>query len=197
MDIQNSMSLFRRRKPESSKCFKIELFCSLPRTFEIQVNRLLKESFPNGIDEDRYYSFPYAHVLALEREEVIGVAKLFKRSIIFGRETLVVGGFGSVATKNNKRRKGVATALLKRGIEDFKMRNFDIAFLCTDLSSPGLTRLYAQVGFIPLGKPYTYKGKSGKKYEDHNGMVAPIGATDKFKHILSSKVTLDIGMGSW
>jgi predicted GNAT family N-acyltransferase len=191
------LGLLRRRQPESSKWFETKLFCSLPRTFEIQINNLLKEGFPCGIDEDRYYSIPYAHVLALEKGKVIGVAKLFKRSIVFNGETIVVGGIGSVTTKQNRRRKGVATAVLRRSMEDFRMRKFDMAFLCANVHNSALIRLYGQVGFVPLGKPYTYRGRSCTEHVDHNGMVAPVIAMDMFKDVVSAEEHLNIGKGSW
>ena len=189
--------MFLKRKPKSSKWFETKIFHSLPRTFELQVESLLKKGFPNGIDEDRYCSIPYAHVLAVEREEIIGAARLFERSIRFGREIFTVGGFGGVTTKKNKRRKGVATAVLRKGMEDFGIRNFDFAFLCADVTDSAFIRLYGKVGFVPLGKPYIYRGKSGTKYVDNNGMVAPVKAMDEFKDVLSTKEILDIGLGSW
>ena len=189
--------MFRTRKPEHSKWFETEISYLLPRTYEIQVASLLKEGFPNGIDEDRYYSIPYAHVLALERGKIIGVAKLFERSIRFRSEIVAIGGFGGVTTKKNKRRKGVATAVLRRGMEDFRMRNFDFAFLCADFKNLASARLYRKFGFVPLGKSYTYRGKSGANYVDNNGMIAPVKAMDEFKDVLSTKEILDIGLGSW
>lgn len=197
LDLSRFLGLSGRRTPKSSKWFETKLFCSLPRTFDIQINNLLKEGFPSGIDEDRYYSIPYAHVLALEHGKVIGVAKLFKRSIVFNGETMVVGGIGSVTTKKNRRRRGVATAVLRRSMEDFKMRKFDMAFLCANVHNSALTRLYGQVGFVPLDKPYTYRGRSCTKHMDHNGMVAPVTAKNRFKEVVSAEEHLNIGMGSW
>ena len=195
--IRKRLNAFERHKIAKQGTCEIRLFYSLPRAFEIQVDKLVKEGFGDSILEDRHFSVPYAHLLAIERGEVIGVTRLFKRLIVFNRKTLTVGGFGSLTTKGKKRRVGVATALLKRGMRDFGMQNFDIAFLCTDINNPAMIRLYCRVGFVPLGKPYTYTGKSGLRYVEHNGMVAPVKSMDKLKYIVSGKEPLNIGAGSW
>ncbi len=157
----------------------------------------MKECLGDSIEKDRYSSIPYARLLAIERVKVICVTKLFRRLIVFDRETVTMVGFGCLTTKYKKRRKGVATALLKMGMKDFEMQNFDLAFLCTDIKNPAMIKLYGQVGLVPLGKPYTYTGESGTKYVEHNGMVAPVSSLDKFKHVVSGKEILDIGVGAW
>ena len=73
---------FHGRKFDDSKWFSTKLFYSLPKDFEFQVSQLLKQGFSSGVDEDKYCSLPYAHVLALERGRVIGVARLFSRCIV-------------------------------------------------------------------------------------------------------------------
>lgn len=188
---------FRGAGVAGSDWFESRLFCCLPREFEIQVGELIKEVRGIDMDRDRYFSVPYARVLAIEQGEVIGVVELFRRQIVFDGETLSLGGVGGVVTAEKRRRRGVATALLKMGMEDFRAQNFDLAFLCADVNNPAMVKLYGRVGFVPLGKPYVYRGESGAEYVEHNGMIAPVNSNDKFRHILRGKGILDIGVGAW
>ena len=188
---------FHGRKFDDSKWFSTKLFYSLPKDFEFQASHLLKQGFSSGVDEDKYCSLPYAHVLALERGSVIGVARLFSRCIVFDGELVFVGGFGSVTTRKNRRRLGVASALLQRGMEDFRLRLFDLAFLNSDVHNLTFVRLYGRVGFVALDKPYSCIGKSGRKYVSYDGMIAPVTSLGIYKRVLSSKSVLDIAFGSW
>lgn len=189
--------ILQRHRGAGSEWFKSRLFYSLPWAFEVQVSDLLKRSFGDGIDRDRYFGVPYAHVLAIERGEVIGLVKLFRRLVVFGGETVVLGGFGRLTTDRKKRRRGVATALLENGMLDFRVQGCDVAFLCADVGNQALLRLYGRVGFVRLGKPYTYTGESGRKYVERDGMVAPVNSVDKFERVISGKEILDIGAGAW
>lgn len=92
---------------------------------------------------------------------------------------------------------GVATALLKKAIEELTAQNCDVAYLCTDLHNPAMVKLYTKVGFVPLNKPYTYLGRSGKRYTETDGMVAPLQSKEKFDLIVSGKETLDLDTGNW
>ena len=95
----------------------------------------------------------------------------------------------------DKRRKGIATLVLKKGMKILKQEKCDIAHLCTDIIK--LKSLYSKFGFVPLGKKYTYIGKSGKKYIEKDGMIAPVNSVTKFKEILNSSEIFNIGLGNW
>jgi predicted GNAT family N-acyltransferase len=192
------VKLFQNQEMTRSETCEIGIYSSLPQAYESQVNKLLKKDFGDYVNcNEGFFSSPYAHLLAIERGDVIGVIKLFSRVIVFEGKTVTIGGFGAVTTTREKRRMGVATALLKKGINDFRKQNFDIAFLCTDISNPAMTELYSKVGFVSLGRPHSFTGKSGTKYVEHNGMVAPVKSIEKFNSVLSGKENLDIGAGCW
>ncbi len=196
MDLSSRTArLFHRNESEHSEWFCCELFYSLPPAFKTQVDDLIKEGLGN-IDKDRYFSEPYAHLLAIEKRKVIGVTELFKRELIYEQQALTMGGFGFVTISKKKRRRGVATALLNRGMMDFKMQKFDTAFLITDINQ-AMIGLYGKVGFVPLEKPFTYIGQLGTRYTEHNGMLAPVNSRDIFNRIINGKEILDIGLGAW
>jgi hypothetical protein len=71
----------------------------------------------------------------------------------------------------------------------------DIAYLCTDIGKTG--SLYSRVGFVPLNKPYSFYGRSGKLHEQHNGMIAPLNSRGIFEEVLHAQGMLHIGSGNW
>jgi hypothetical protein len=42
-----------------------------------------------------------------------------------------------------------------------------------------------------------YYGRSGKLYEESNGMIAPLNSPGIFKEIIASKQKLHLGPGNW
>lgn len=105
-----------------SEWFEIKMFYSMPQDFSVQLSRLWNENFGAGSgrselelieDKNRFCSEPYAYLLAVEKNHVIGATRLFKRGIDYARKGIILGGFGGLCTKKGKRRMGVATDLLK------------------------------------------------------------------------------------
>jgi ribosomal protein S18 acetylase RimI-like enzyme len=92
---------------------------------------------------------------------------------------------------------GVATALLKRAMEELNAQKCDVAYLCTDIHNPAMVKLYTGVGFVPLNKSYIYVGRSGKRYTETDGMIAPLQSNEKFDLILNGKEILDLDTGNW
>jgi GNAT superfamily N-acetyltransferase len=191
-------------KSRGSDWFRIRLFTSLPPDLGLQADRLWYDNFRAGKSqqelkdtEDRYFSTPFAFLLALEDPSVIGTLLLFKRKIDYKGEPILLGGIGNLCTKKEKRRMGVATALLKRAMKELAAQNCDVAYLCTDINDPAMVKLYTGVGFVPLNKPYSYLGRSGKRYTETDGMVAPIQSKEKFDLILNGKEPLDLDTGNW
>jgi hypothetical protein len=60
---------------------------------------------------------------------------------------------------------------------------------------PEITLLYKKFGFVIMKQPYTFLGKSGKRYTEKDGMIAQCISKSKFNLILKGKETIDIGYG--
>lgn len=140
-----------------------------------------------------YYKF----VLALEDNNVIGSVTILKRRIIFKSKKIKLGGLGGVCTHPDKRRRGIASRLLKVALSEMKKAGCDIAYLCADTSSLSKLRMYGEIGFVPLNHQYTYLGKSGRRYYENNGMIAPINSNDIFNLVVKDNEPFDIGQGNW
>lgn len=133
--------------------------------------------------------------VALSQDQIIAKVYAIKRIIKYKSKNIVLGGIGGVCTNTNMRRKGIATALLKIAMQKLEDESCDIAFLCTDTKKLG--KLYKPFGFQKLETKYTYLGKSGKRYYEWDGMIAPIKSSEIFKEILQDKNDFDIGVGNW
>lgn len=160
-------------------------------------SRLAKSEIERDTFEDRFFirHNPIYQLIARENSEIVGGIKLFKKPIFFRKEALLLGGIGGVWVRSDMRRKGIATILVSEGMDLLKKEKCDIAYLCTTINVHG--PLYAKVGFVPLKKQHTYTGKSGKRYSDTDGMIAPVCSPKMVGKIINSMESFDIGEGNW
>jgi predicted GNAT family N-acyltransferase len=182
----------------------VKFFPALSAEMADRVNRHISENFyakgkrtPNlsAEEEEKFYSEPRVWILAFEKDQIIGTTALHQRKIQFNKKDIILGGIGRVCTRKDRRRQGIAALMLKDAIKTLKSWGCDVAFLCANRKESGT--LYEQAGFIPLSKSYTYHGRSGKVYEESNGMIAPLKSPSIFKEIIASRQKLHLGPGNW
>lgn len=156
-----------------------------------------EERIPDNLarERERFFSQPEAWLLIFEKDEIIGQIFLHRRRIRHNDKDIVLGGIGKVCTRRDRRKQGIATMMLKEAMERLKEWGCDAAFLCADIEKTG--SLYRRVGFVLLNKPYTYHGRSGRLYEENNGLIAPLNSLSIFKDVLNSKKKLHLGAGNW
>ena len=189
--------------------FSVEEYDHIPPHLQHEAEVERKEAFHEDAaldtplkrqtNEDRFCSERdrIKYLFASENGHLVGSLILFARVAIFDNQPFTLGGVGEVWTKKEYENQGIATTLLKRGMNILKQHACDVAFLCTDVEKPARLHLYGKVGFVPLHKIYMYQGKSGKHYEDDDGMIAPVNSPELYAHILRSNVPLDLGTGNW
>lgn len=146
-------------------------------------------------EADRFFSLPKAWIVVFEKEQIIGRISLHKRKVNFNKQDVILGGVGKVCTRRDKRRQGIAALMLEKTLEILKEWGCDIVYLCANVKESGL--LYARAGFVPLNKPYTFYGRTGKLYEANNGMIAPLNSPEVLETVLKSKEKLHLGRGNW
>ena len=187
-----------------NKPYKIILYKKLSGDWRVQFNQLIHKTFFLDFTEakleenkDKFCSQKdkIGYLLALENQKIIGILVLLKRRLIFNHQKLILGGFGGLCVVEAKRKQGIATALLKKGVVRLKREDCDIAYLCTDIKQLG--NLYKPFGFVALNREHSYLGKSGKRYIEDDAMVAPINSREKFQAVLSDKKIFNIGRGNW
>jgi ribosomal protein S18 acetylase RimI-like enzyme len=158
---------------------------------EESLNAWSKERFNNRKDRFKY-------VVATIDDQIIGIIILWKRTTQFNGKQIVVGGIGGVGVQKEQRGKGIATKMLTLARETLDHSKCDVAFLGTDTSDPQMLKIYGRIGFVPLGKAFSYVGRSGKVYEDAtSGMIAAIHSVEIRDEILKDKKVFDIGSGTW
>jgi GNAT superfamily N-acetyltransferase len=183
---------------------EVKFFPALSAEMADRVNRHISENFyargkrtPNLLaeEEEKFYSDPKAWILVFEKDQIIGTTALHQRKIQFNKQDINLGGVGRVCTRKDRRRQGIAALMLKDAVTTLKSWGCDVAYLCANVKESGA--LYEQAGFVPLSKSYMYYGRSGKLYEESNGMIAPLNSPGIFKEIIASKQKLHLGPGNW
>ena len=178
------------------------VFNTLPPEYKEQTEKISAESYTPGTKPtpehlDTYCSTPFAWVIAVENSVVVGRIKLFKREIKAKGQATLLGGIGGVYTKIAYRNRGVAKAMMKEAMKKLQSENCDIAYLCTEINNPKLVQLYSHFGFVLLNKPYVFQGKSGKLYEEKDGMIAPLCSDEIFGAVVTNEEKLNLGVGNW
>jgi len=187
---------------------KIIVYKKLPRRLQIRVKLFDRECFPWIYETelrmqkhlDKFspsVKNQIGHVCALFNNELAGRIVIMKRKVMFQDQPIILGGIAGVCVCPVKRKYGLATRLLKKAMEELKLAGCDIAYLCTDVENQGYLNLYGKFGFKLLGRPQTYLSKSGKRYIDHDAMIAPVNSTAIFKAVMAGKENLNIGTGNW
>ncbi|MEK7141474.1 MAG: GNAT family N-acetyltransferase [Patescibacteria group bacterium] len=180
----------------------------LPAEIQAQVDAIDKESFAwayhqtpeeRAVGKDKFCSKGdrILFVTAEDTGDVIGVVELFQRVISFDGSSITLGGIGGLCTRKDKRKNGVGTLLLNKTIVELRRAGADIAYLCTEIEKEWMVAFYEKAGFVRLTRGHTYTGKSGKRYTEFDGMIAPVCTRETFQRIIASKKVLDIGRGNW
>lgn len=189
--------------------FRVKLLTDISSDLKTQIDEMVEQTFerssftPSQVldhNERFWNNIPYAQVVAFENNKkntVIGRIKLLTRPITYNNKKILVGGIAGVGTLPEKQNRGVANAMLKQAMKELKSKNCDIAFLNTDVKNAGRIRLYGRVGFVLLPRPHKYRGRSGKQYTAHDGMIAPLNSKKIFNEILTEDEPLNLGNGDW
>lgn len=186
---------------------QIKSFYAVPSELQQKV-RVLADRYFNPANrsadekaeaDDRYFDTgnEFCHILALENNDVIGLVVTLKREIEYKHKKILLGGIGGVCVREDRRRMGVASKLMDIAMKELKINNCDVVYLCTDIDKQGTEKLYSRIGFVPLIHGHTYLGKSGKRYLDHDGMIANCNSLKIFNTVLNDKEPFDIGLGNW
>ena len=98
---------------------------------------------------DVVWATPDQRLLGFNRHnEVVGHAAIFLRQATWDDRPVTIGGIGSVATREDSRRRGVASTLVRRGLKEVdEIHHADFGLLfCEPRHAP----LYARLGWHPF-----------------------------------------------
>src|SRR5690349_632990 len=185
----------------------IELVERVPERLRPAAEAIAASSFrpPSGTDADGHdradqfcsQNDVIGWVLALRGGELVGLTALYRRTIDFKGQPLVLGGIGDVFVVTEHRQQGIATRLTLASVQALADAGCDVAYLCANLERPHIVRLYGQGGFVPLGRAQTFIGASGRRYVDHDAMIAPVRSPELFEAIMRDSEPFDLGGGNW
>jgi ribosomal protein S18 acetylase RimI-like enzyme len=185
----------------------LHVYDTLPDSRRGAAGALKRASFhdPNRTDEqhaevrDRFTgrTDAFKRIVAARAGELVGLAVAFRRTIRFAGWPLTLGGIGDVCVAPEHRRQGLATRLIQAAMDELRWAGCDVAYLCARPDTPGLTELYGRAGFVRLTYGHTYLGASGRRYLDHDGMIAPLLSRPFFEAIVVQPEPFDIGEGNW
>jgi GNAT superfamily N-acetyltransferase len=153
---------------------------------KIEMHRLQIACFSDQVTaeevEEDFDRPPAARVLAYHQDELIACAEVFKREIIYGGQTIMLGGFGP-CTREDLRGQGIGTLVCKAAIDYLQEQGCDIAFLSVDTERE-THPLYERLGFKMLPKPFIYANIRGELKESDGGMIAPLCSQELFERVL-------------
>jgi predicted acetyltransferase len=187
-------------KPSVKIVFYKRLPKKLDREFNALMNLIFRRFMPKEErkrEDEKYCSQQdrIGYFFAIDNNKIIGAVVILKRRIKFNNLDIILGGIGGVAVIRKYRRRGIATFMLKRAMGELKKAGCDLAYLCAYIEKMG--ELYRSVGFMPLGRQYTFLDKTGNRYFEADAMIAPVNSPEKFQAVLTGKKVLDIGRGNW
>jgi predicted GNAT family N-acyltransferase len=163
------------------------------------IDELQKQCFrdvdPREVDEC-FYAESFARILAYHGKEIIGHLRLFRRNTDFDAKSFVLGGVGGVCVAKHKRRKGVATKMIKRGLKILKQEKCDVACLNADLSKSAY-KVYEKIGFQLMSRAISFEDVNGKLRYDNGTMFIPVCSKEIYEYIMNSGKTFHYGKGYW
>ncbi|MBI4157623.1 GNAT family N-acetyltransferase [Candidatus Woesebacteria bacterium] len=164
-----------------------------------QIKILEQECFSDvdlrEIAED-FIAESFGRLFTDDNNKIVGMLSLFKRNIEFEGENILLGGMGGVCVTKAFRGKGIATEMLKKGIEILKKEGVEIACLNVDRKK-GVYGLYEKLGFRFIGRDISFEDVNGKIKYDNSSMFMPINSEEKYQKVMNSKTTFHQGRGYW
>lgn len=194
-------------KTQSRNLTTIRTYKTLPQNLKGTVKKLKKEAY-QAINvpytasalknhKEKYCSEKdrFEYVLAFQNGKISGGLTLLKREVMYKGNILRLGGIAGLWVKTYKQKNGIGSMLVNKALDILKKNNCDIAYLQIDRIS--LRRFYQKFNFTLLKKEHSFTGRSGKKYYEINGMIAPLSTDKFFKEIKKDSQSFYIGKGNW
>lgn len=148
------------------------------------------------IDED--YNRPsVARVLAYDQGELIACAEVFQRTVEYGGQPILLGGF-SPCTRQDRRGRGIGTLVCQAATGYLRRQGCDMLFLSVDTGRE-THPLYERLGFRMLPRPFIYANIHGELKESAGGMIAPLCSPALYGRVLHGDrpFTLTPEIGCW
>ena len=163
------------------------------------INWLNQECFADVSQDDVEQDFiaePFGFLFASFGGVIIGRLALFERKIEFDGTEIKLGGMGGVCVGEKARHKGIATVMLKKGLDILREHSCDLACLNVDLDKK-VYGVYERVGFWMMDRDISFENVHGEKVTEPGTMFAPICSQEKYDLVMNSESTFHYGRGYW
>ena len=148
-----------------------------------------------SIDED-FIAEPIAYIFAKNDGVIIARLAVFKRKVVFNNRDIILGGMGGVCVTENMRHKGVASMMLKQGLEILKSEKCDIACLNVDLDKK-IYSVYEKLGFMMMPREISFENVNGEIVKELGTMFIPVCSSEIYDLVMNSSTTFHYGKGYW
>lgn len=148
--------------------------------------------------EECFYAESFARILAYSNGELVGHLVLHKRNIEFDGKRVILGGTAGVCVAEHMRERGIATKMMKKGLEVLKEQECDVACLNADpLKRKTAFELYKKLGFKLMDRKISFEDIHGNMRYDIGTVFIPICSKEIFNHVMSNDKTFHYGRGYW
>ena len=163
------------------------------------INNLHQECFsdvPQSAIREDFIAEPVGYFFAFTGKEIVGKLDIFIRNITFSGQSIILGGMGGVCVTGSARHHGVASLILKQGLQILYEQNCDIACLNVD---PAKTahKVYEKIGFNMMEREISFEKIHGGIVKDQGTMFIPIRSQAIYDLVMKSNKTFHYGKGYW
>ncbi|KKU45957.1 MAG: GCN5-related N-acetyltransferase [Microgenomates group bacterium GW2011_GWA2_46_7] len=161
-----------------------------------QLNRECFGDVPPAEITDNFFAEPFVYLFAIANKEIISRVALFKRTIQFDGQDIIVGGIGGVCVATSHRHHGIASSMVKRALVVLRGELCDVACLNVDLAKPAY-HLYEKLGFTMMSRDISFENVKGELVREGGTMFIPLASPDKYQLLMTSSKTFHYGRGYW
>ena len=166
-----------------------------------RIRELQKECFSHVSQEEVEECFAaegFGWILAYEKAIIVGRVELHSRTVLFEGKQLSLGGLGGTCVTTAARNRGVAKAIVKKGLEILRHeKKSDVACLNADIEHHPNGGLYHQLGFRLMKRKVSFEDVYGETRYDIGELFIPLLSQETYDFIMKSDRTFHLGRGYW
>ncbi len=172
----------------------------LTRRQRQRITELQKECFSHVSREDIEECFiaeGFGWIFSYENRVIVGQLELHSREVMFDRRKVSLGGLGGTCVASPWRNRGIAKAMVRRGLDILRQEKRDVVCLNADIRNHPSGGLYYQLGFKLMKRKVSFEDAHGRIRHDGGEMFLPLCSKENYDFIMNSKKTFHVGRGYW
>jgi ribosomal protein S18 acetylase RimI-like enzyme len=166
-----------------------------------RIKELQKECFSHVSREeveDCFIAEGFGWIFAYENGLIVGQVELHDRTVLFEGRQVSLGGLGGTCVTAAARNRGVAKAIVKKGLEILRHeKKNDVACLNADVEHYPGGGLYHQLGFRLMKRKVSFEDVYEETRYDIGELFIPLCSQETYDFIMESDRTFHLGRGYW